>query len=528
MALTPERRTVTLSGLHFSQKLGTCMSSDASHTNSRTPSVQQDDAAARSEADSDRSPEVLTTRHIVSVLAVLVVSALIMILNEKVLSVAIPDIMNDFGISAATAQWLTTGFLLTMACIIPTTGWMLERFTIKRLFVVALSLFVVGTALATFAQNFPTILAGRIIQAGGTGIVLPLLMTSTLIMVPPARRGTVMGLNSVVIAVAPAIGPTLSGIIVNALSWHWVFGLMLPMGVLVLFTGSLVLKPTGQTRALPLDVPSVLLAIVGFGGIVYALGSVSAIVAGNLVPLIGLILGVIGLSLFVSRQRRLQRTSESAFLDLRPFGVRNFRLGVSVLMIAMALMLGSVMVLPILLQSGMGFSVLTVGLVMLPGGLIQGLLSPLIGRAYDKFGPRPVVIPGTILLTAGEWLFFLVAPGTGIAYIVGVHITFSLGMAMIMTPMMTVALGSLPHKLYGHGSAIMNTLQQLGGATGTALLTAALTLGAAVAVVGGASDNDAQISGAHVAFGFGGVLGVVAILIAPFISKVKEENDAAR
>ncbi|WP_129657330.1 MDR family MFS transporter [Rothia uropygialis] len=480
--------------------------------------------ATEARATPEDQPEALPTKHIVGVLAVLVVSALIMILNETVLTVALPDIMADFEISAATAQWLTTGFLLTMACIIPTTGWMLERFTIKRLFLVALSLFVMGTAMAAFAPNFATILAGRVIQAGGTGIVLPLLMTSTLIMVPPAHRGTVMGLNSVVIAVAPAVGPTLSGIIVNALSWHWVFRMMLPLGVIVLLVGFFLLKPTGHTRKLPLDLASVVLAVLGFGGIVYALGSVSAIAEGRLTPLIGLVIGIIALVLFTSRQRKLQKASGSALLDLRPFAVRNFRLAVSVLMIAMAVMLGSVMVLPILMQSGMGINVMTVGLVMLPGGLLQGLLSPLIGRVYDKFGPRPMVIPGTVMLTAGQWLFFLIHPDTSVGFIVGVHIVFSLGMAMIMTPMMTVALGSLPQNLYSHGSAIMNTLQQLGGATGTAILTAALTVGTGIAVATGSSAGEAQVSGSHAAFFVGGVLGIVALVVAPFIRKITETH----
>lgn len=469
-------------------------------------------------------PERLSTRRIVGVLSVLVVSALIMILNETVLSVAIPDIMVDFGISAATAQWLTTGFLLTMACIIPTTGWLLERFTIKRLFIVALSLFVVGTAMASFAPNFAMVLIGRVIQAGGTGIVLPLLMTSTLIMVPAAYRGTVMGLNSVVIAVAPAVGPTLSGIIVNALSWHWVFRLMLPLGVIVLLVGIFLLKPTGRTQKLPLDIPSVILSVLGFGGIVYALGSASSIAEGHFVPLIGLVVGVLALVFFVSRQRSLQNSSGSALLDLQPFRVRNFRLSVAVLMIAMAVMLGSVMVLPIMMQSGMGMNVMTVGLVMLPGGLLQGLLSPMIGRVFDRFGPRPVVIPGTILLAVGQGLFFLVHPDTGIAYIITVHIVFSIGMAMILTPMLTSALGSLPQRLYSHGSAIMNTLQQLGGAVGTALMTAALSIGAGLAATADASSGEAEVSGSHTAFLVGGILGIVALVIAPFITKTEEER----
>lgn len=476
------------------------------------------DSAARSALELE--PERPTTKHIVAVISVLVVSALIMILNETVPTVALPNLMADFSITAATAQWLTTGFMLTMAVVIPTTGWMLQRFTTKGLFTAALLLFVIGTAMAAFAPTFAVVLLGRIVQAGGTAIILPLLMTTTLTYVPPAHRGTIMGLNSVVISVAPAIGPTISGVIVNALNWHWVFGLMLPVGVVVLVLGLVLIRTTGETRRVPLDFFSVLLSVVAFGGIVYGLGSISALFQGSWVPVLALAIGAVALVLFTVRQVRLQRTTDAALLDLRPFGVHNFRVSVIIVMIAMATMLGTVMVLPIFLQTGMGINVLTVGLIMLPGGLIQGVLSPVIGRVYDKVGPRPVVIPGAILLAGGQWLLATVNENSTVATIIVLHVIFCIGMAMLMTPLMTVALGALPQKLYGHGSAIMNTLQQLSGAAGTAVLVAAMTLGAVAASSGGASEALAQVAGAQTAFVVGGVLGLVAVVCAPFVKKL--------
>lgn len=478
------------------------------------------DTAARSALELE--PERPTTKHIVAVISVLVVSALIMILNETVLTVALPNLMADFSITAATAQWLTTGFMLTMAVVIPTTGWMLQRFTTKGLFTAALLLFVIGTAMAAFAPSFAVVLLGRIVQAGGTAIILPLLMTTTLTYVPPAHRGTIMGLNSVVISVAPAIGPTISGMIVNALNWRWVFGLMLPVGVLVLLLGLVLIKTTGKTRKVPLDAFSVLLSVFAFGGIVYGLGSISALFQGSVVPVIALAIGVVALVLFTVRQVRLQRSADAALLDLRPFGVHNFRMSVIIVMIAMASMLGTVMVLPIFLQTGMGINVLTVGLIMLPGGLVQGILSPIVGRVYDKVGPRPVVIPGAILLAGGQWLLATINENSTVTTIIVLHVIFCIGMAMLMTPLMTVALGALPQNLYGHGSAIMNTLQQLSGAAGTAVLVAAMTLGAVAASSSGASEALSQVDGAQTAFIVGGVLGLVAVVCAPFVKKLPQ------
>ncbi|MEV7649223.1 MFS transporter [Arthrobacter sp. NPDC089319] len=316
-------------------------------------------------------PERVSPKRVAAVIAALVLSALIMILNETVLTVALPNLMADLGIQATTAQWLTTGFMLTMAVVIPTTGFMLQRFTTKSLFVTAMLLFIVGTALATIAPIFAVLLIARIVQAGGTAIILPLLMTTTLTSVPVQHRGTMMGLNSVVISVAPAIGPTLSGAVIDSLNWRWVFGLMIPVAFIVFLFGVFAIKTGKETRKAPLDVLSVVLSAFAFGGIVYALSSIADLLEGAWAPLVALVVGVISLVLFVNRQRARRRT-ESDLLDLRPFKVHNFRISVVIVMIAMATMLGTVMVMPIFMQNGMGLSTLTIGLALLPGGLIQG------------------------------------------------------------------------------------------------------------------------------------------------------------
>jgi MFS transporter, DHA2 family, lincomycin resistance protein len=482
--------------------------------------VQSREELARRDLPPAIETEKVTGR-VAAVIAVLVISALIMILNETVLSVALPQLMRDYRVDATAIQWLTTGFMLTMAVVIPTTGFLIQRFTTRALFIAAILLFIAGTAVAAFAPVFEVMLLARVIQAGGTAIILPLLMTTTLTSVPVAHRGTVMGLNSVVISVAPAIGPTVSGLVIDSLGWRWIFGLMLPVALIGLVLGLVFIRTTNETRKSPLDVVSVVISAVAFGGLVYGLASIAAIVEGALAPVISLAVGAFALLVFVGRQLRLQR-KERALLDLRPFAVRNFRVSVIIVIIAMATMLGTVVVLPIYLQGVLGVSVLVTGMLMLPGGLVQGILSPIVGRIYDKVGPLPIVIPGAILLAGGQWMLSTIGANSTLATVVTWHVVFCIGMAMLMTPLMTVALGSLPRPLYAHGSAIMNTLQQLAGAAGTAVFVAALTIGAAAAATADTAETAALASGTQSAFLLGGIIGIVAVVFAPVVRRIRE------
>ncbi|OFS21941.1 MDR family MFS transporter [Corynebacterium sp. HMSC04H06] len=461
------------------------------------------------------------SREVVSNLVVLVLAATIMILNETSLSVALPSIMADFSIPATSAQWLTTGFMLTMGVVIPTTGFLLERLTTRQIFGIATGLFLVGTVVAALAPVFAILLLGRVIQAAGTALILPTLMTVAMTLVPPQRRGTVMGVISVVIAVAPALGPTVGGAILNTSSWHFIFWCMVPLLVLVLAAGIKLLANVGDHRDTPLDVPSVILSALAFGGLVYALSSMEKAVEGAAtLPLIVGIVGVVALVVFVRRQNRLARENR-ALLDFSPFKVRNYTLAVAVMLLSFGLMLGSVTVLPIYLQSALGVSALVTGLVVMPGGLLQGVISPFVGRIFDARGPRPLLIPGSIMFAAGVWLMTLLGQDSKVWMVVGMHVLFAVGMGMMMTPLMTTALASLPNEYYGHGSAIMNTLQQLAGATGTAFLVVFLTRGTQAGRDAGMDVAAATSQGTSWAFLFAGVVSLAVVALAPLLKPVR-------
>lgn len=453
-----------------------------------------------------------------TVIGLLLVSSFVVILNETIMGVALPNLMVELDITAATAQWLTTGFLLTMAVVIPMTGVVLQRFTTRAVFVTAMSLFTLGTLLAGLAPGFPMLISGRVVQAAGTALVLPLLITTVMNFVPADRRGRTMGLISIVIAVAPAVGPTFSGLILDSLNWRWLFFIVLPIAGLSLILGVILVKNITAPRPVRFDTISIALSALAFGGLIYGLSSIGEATEGHApvspaVPIAG---GAILLVLFVFRQLSLQ-SHDAALLDLRPFGSRTFVVGVVMLLICMATLFGTLILLPIYMQSILGMSVLQTGLMLLPGGLSMGLIAPIVGRLFDRYGARPVVIPGAVIMAAAISLMTLASQSTPAASVIALHVLLSLGLGLVITPLMTSALGSLDESLYSHGSAIVNTLQQLAGAAGTALFVTVMTTRTSAGIEAGMDSIAAQAQGVQSAFLWGSILAVIAAVLSLFV-----------
>ncbi|MDK4314046.1 MDR family MFS transporter [Corynebacterium propinquum] len=465
-------------------------------------------------------PEKMSS-DVVAVLATLVAAATVMILNETSLSVALPAVMRDFGINAASAQWLITVFMLTMAVVIPTTGFLIQRFSTRQIFFSSVGLFIVGTIMGAVAPAFVVLLLGRIVQAAGTALIVPLLMTVMLQMVPLERRGTVMGFIGVVIAVAPATGPTVGGVILEAFTWHAIFLCMLPLLVGVLLLGAKLLSNVGENSTQPIDLISVVLSVVAFGGTVYSLSSLeTALDTGdNVGMLVGLlVIAVIALVVFALRQVRLGKKAQ-ALLDLRPFKIRNFSLAVLIALFSFSVLIGTVTMLPLFVQNGLGDGARTAGLIVLPGGVIQAVMSPIIGRVYDSVGPKPIMIPGAFLMAAGTWLFTTIGTETQVWQLVTFHVIFAFGFGSLMTPMMTTALSSLTGELYSHGSAILTTLQQLAAAAGTALLMVILTRGTDAGLAAGLTEAAATSDGVRAAFVVAALMVTVIIPITFFMRR---------
>ena len=472
-------------------------------------------------ATASAEPDLSTRRRDRVIITTLLVATFVVILNETIMGVALPRLMSDLGVGPSLGQWLTTAFMLTMAVVIPTTGFLLQRFSTRTVFGAALGLFSAGTLLAALAPGFWILLLARIIQASGTAIMVPLLMTTILTLVPIARRGVVMGNVSIVISVAPAIGPTISGVILQFLSWRFMFALVFPIAVLALVIGLRTLQNIGERGHQPIDILSVVLTVPAFGGIVFGLSQLGA--SGDSVPWLApstLVLGVVCLVLFVRRQRMLE-SGPGPLLDLRAFRYPMFRLSLALLCIAMAALFSMIILLPLYLQNIRGLDTLQTGLLLLPGGLLMGLLGPIVGRLFDRFGPRVLTVPGACGLVLCTFGFSRAEVDTPVILLLGLHLLFSAGLAFLLTPSFTTGLNPLPPSLYSHGSAILTTLQQVSGAAGTALLVTVLAIRSTGLEAAGATPSEAELGGLQTAFLVASGIASVAIVLAFFMQKTE-------
>lgn len=456
------------------------------------------------------------------VIALLLTSTFVVFLNETIMSVAIPHLMTDLGVTASAAQWLTTAFLLTMAVVIPITGFLLQRLNTRPIFTLAMSVFSAGTLICAVSPGLELLVSGRVIQAVGTAIMMPLLMTTVMTLVPPAQRGKTMGNISIVISVAPALGPTIGGFILNNLDWRWMFILVLPISLGALALGRAKMVNVTTPRYAPLDIVSVILSAFAFGGLVYGLSSLGEGAAhpeAQLVPAwVPVAIGVVAMAIFIARQLQLQ-AADKALLDLRTFASSNYAVAVLTMAMAMMALFGTIILLPIYTVNVLGLDTLQTGLLLLPGGLLMGLLAPSVGRLYDRYGTTPLLVPGTIIVSLVLWMLTLVDQYTSVWAVLVGHIVISLGLALVFTPLFTASLSSVPPRLYSHGSAILGSIQQIAGAAGVALFIAVMTIQAAGLTAGGAAPVDALAAGVRSGFFCGAVISVLAVIASFFVKK---------
>lgn len=456
------------------------------------------------------------------VIGLLLTSTFVVFLNETIMSVAIPHLMADLGVTASAAQWLTTAFLLTMAVVIPITGFLLQRLNTRPIFMLAMSIFSAGTLICAVSPGLELLVAGRVVQATGTAIMMPLLMTTVMNLVPPESRGKTMGNISIVISVAPALGPTIGGFILDNLDWRWMFILVLPIALGALALGAARVQNVSSPRYAPLDVLSVVLSAFAFGGLVYGLSSLGEGAAhpeAQLVPAwVPVLVGLAAMAVFVLRQLRLQAENK-ALLDLRTFTSRNYSFAVLTMAIAMMALFGTIILLPIYTQNVLGLDTLQTGLLLLPGGLLMGLLAPTVGRLYDRVGTTPLLVPGTIIVSAVLWALTLVDQNTPVWGVVTGHIVISFGLALVFTPLFTASLSSVKPQLYSHGSAILGSVQQIAGAAGVALFVAVMTIQTAGLAAAGAAPVDALAAGIRTGFLCGAVISLFAVAASFFVKK---------
>ncbi|HDI5066444.1 TPA: DHA2 family efflux MFS transporter permease subunit [Staphylococcus aureus] len=405
------------------------------------------------------------------ILAALLFGMFIAILNQTLLNVALPKINTEFNISASTGQWLMTGFMLVNGILIPITAYLFNKYSYRKLFLVALVLFTIGSLICAISMNFPIMMVGRVLQAIGAGVLMPLGSIVIITIYPPEKRGAVMGTMGIAMILAPAIGPTLSGYIVQNYHWNVMFYGMFIIGIIAILVGFVWFKLYQYTTNPKADIPGIIFSTIGFGALLYGFSEAGNKGWGSVEIETMFAIGIIFIILFVIRELRMK----APMLNLEVLKFPTFTLTTVINMVVMLSLYGGMILLPIYLQNLRGFSALDSGLLLLPGSLIMGLLGPFAGKLLDTIGLKPLAIFGIAVMTYATWELTKLNMDTPYMTIMGIYVLRSFGMAFIMMPMVTAAINALPGRLASHGNAFLNTMRQLAGSIGTAILVTVMT-----------------------------------------------------
>ncbi|HBC4765000.1 TPA: DHA2 family efflux MFS transporter permease subunit [Staphylococcus aureus] len=446
------------------------------------------------------------------VIVVVMIGAFVGVLNQTLMTTILPEIMKDFTVSSSTAQWLTTIFMLVNGIMIPITAFLIERFTLRSLFFNATCFLMIGSFICMLGINFPMLLVGRSIQALGAGILMPLTQTLLFIMFPPEKRGMAMGMFGLVIGFAPAIGPTAAGWFVNIFDWRYLFLIVLLIGMIDFVFGYLSLPNITELSKPNLDKLSIILSTVSFGGLLFGFSTAGNLGWSHPMVYITIIVAIVILTIFIFRQLKL----ESPLLEFRVFKYNDFSVAMILIVLMFMLFIGNLTILPIYMQTMMKWSPLESGLILLPGGLIMGLLSPVTGKLFDKIGGRILSIMGMLTIMIGALLMAQFSQNTTQLYVIISFSVTMLGNAMIMTPMTTQALNALPHQYIAHGTAMNNTIRQVSAAIGTGIL---VTLMTGLGKTSSLSGSQGLIHGLDITFYVVALIAFIGTIIAFFIRK---------
>lgn len=471
-----------------------------------------------------------------TVFGVMLFGAMIAFLNQTLINVALPQMMDRLHITATTGDWLTTAFMLVNGIVIPVTAFLMERFTTRQLYLTSMGLFTIGTLVCGVAPDFQVILVGRVIQAIGAGVLFPVITNVIFTLFPPERRGFAMGLFGVAMNFAPSIGPTLSGWVIEHHSWRVLFFIVFPFALLNWIVAIFLTKNVTETTRPKLDSLGVLLSTVGFGGLLYAFSEAGTRGWGDSLVVTTFIVGGVGIVLFVWRQL----TVNHPILEFRIFRYRMFTLTTIINVVVTMAMFSGMILTPIYMQNVRGFSSLLSGLMMLPGGIVMGIMSPITGRLFDRFGARWLAVSGLAITIVTTYALSRLALTTSFEYVTIVYTLRMFGMAILMMPIFTAGLNELALSLNKYGTAMVNTLRNVGGAVGMAFFVSIMTDKTAVhtkAIVVSnhilatdtvhlaAAARQGAVMGINDAFFIATLLTVLAFVLSFFVKRTTPKED---
>ena len=445
---------------------------------------------------------------------VLLVGVLLAVLNQTLLSPALPAIMADLQVDATTVQWLTSGYSLVEAVVIPLSAYLIGRFSTRQLFISAFALFTAGSLAAAIAPNFWVLLLGRVLQAACTGMSMPMVFTVILLVFPREKRGTAMGVIGLIIGFAPAVGPSVAGLLVDSVGWRALFGVVTALSVVVIVLAVAVLKNYGDFARAPFDKLSVVLCTVGLVCLLYGLSTFAS--TDNMIVTVALMVAGLALCLlYVRRQLKLPEP----MLQVGILGTRKYATSVIIIVIVQAALMGTGVITPLYIQGVLGFSATMSGVAMLPGALIGAFMGLVSGRLFDRFGVRRVVIPGVIVAVLGASGLVRLGIDSGFITLTLTYTVLVVGLQFTMTPLNTWGVNSLPNSVIQHAQGVSNTLNQVAASMGTAVLVSISALAPAVAPDAPALEQ--SYLGDHMAFITTFALMCVAALIILFFVRDK-------
>lgn len=449
----------------------------------------------------------------------MLIGAFVGMFSETSLNIALPQLEAHLGVATATVQWLVTGYMLVIGVVLPLNSLLTKWFTTRQVVIFGLVDFIVGAVIAAMAPSFSILLIGRMIQGIATGLILPLMFTVAMQVFPPAKLGTAMGVCALVIMFAPAIGPTLTGLILAKLSWNWIFWSFVPFLAIALIFAITSLENVGELTHQKVDVLSILTSVVGFASLVMGVSFASDRGWGSPLVLGLFALAIIALGVYIYRQLHLTQP----ILNLKIFANPAFRAGAVMVMLDFGIILSAMYILPMYLQNGLAIAVAMTGIIMLPGGVVNALTSAVSGRLFDNFGAKWLTRIGFLIALIGAVMLMMTNAHSSVAMVIAAHVIMMIGCPLAMSPAQTHALNALNGPASGDGSTIMNTLQQIVGAVATALATSLLVFGRTNSHL--ANQQGAFTAGVHVAIWLPIVLSVLALIIAFTTKSFKQTTD---
>ena len=455
-----------------------------------------------------------------AMMGTLLAGAFLALMAETFLNNALPTIMAEFHVSQATAQWLSTAYLLVVGLMIPVSAWVFSNFRSRHTFIAMMVTFLAGSLVCFFSGgHFVLLLIGRIIQALAAGSLMPFIQNVVLLLFPPDRRGVALGVVGLVVALGPTVGPTLSGFILEHWSWRALFVLLAALSASILGASFFLVYTVNDQVRTHLDVLSVIYSYLGFGLLLYALSAIGDKGGASAFDLGLLLAGLLVVVLFCRRQLHL----ESPLVNLRVFTNATFNLTSLLSTLSNIAMVGVELVLPLYLQNTRGSSALTSGLVMLPGAIVMGIFNPLSGMIYQRIGARNISLLGYTVLLAGTLPMIWFDTATSLILIAGCYALRLVGVALVMMTTFTEGINALPLELAAHGNAAASTVRQVGGSLGTAAAMMIVTIGAERARQGGPMSAQALDQGYQWAFIFLAVIALIGLCGSLFLKPNRTE-----